>query len=137
MKRCAEEDIPVPVQERSISTLQELLLQKIVSSFTTESSLAFYLALIPDQSIRVLLLETWRRQKDAPLVVTRRTLRKVELVVHYLDSKETASGIISQTVRTHATAVACNKDLMDFALQKIQLKAIPSRAHRNPKFLIY
>jgi hypothetical protein len=149
MKRAHEDDEVVapspgrklqqsPVQ--SISSLQEMVLHKIVSAFKSEDSLLFYMALISDEVVRELLRERWRIQQESPnqtLVVSRRKLLKADLVIQYLDRKETHRGILSQSVRTHTVPVVACQELMEYSLQKLQLKAVPSKAHRNPKFLLH
>lgn len=143
MKRQFEESVediqPQQPQQQRMSTLQEMLLHKIVSSFKTEESLLFYLALVQNEAIHTLLCDTWRKHQHSPLMTERRKLCRAELVIHYLDRKETRTGgIMCQTRRTHTTPISMtNTELMEYALNKLQLKAVPSKAHRNPKFLLY
>lgn len=142
MKRHFEESenesVVASASAQRISTLQEMVLHKIVSAFKSEESLLLYLALVPKVSLHDLLCDAWRQQQEAPLVTERRKLCRAELVIHYMDRKETRSGILCQTRRTHVTPIAmADTGLMEYALQKLQLKAVPSKTHRNPKFLLY
>lgn len=133
-----------PLNNNRLPTLQQLVVQKVVSSFTDEASFKMCIGCIKNPSVKLLLEETWFKQQQAPgktLVTHKRKLRKASLVLEYLDSKEMDAGILNQVIRRHetdiGTDVSCAKQLLDYGLQTLQLKVVPSRQHKSLRFFLY
>lgn len=128
-----------------IISLQDMILQKIVQSFDNRDSILFFLSAIRNPTVTKLIMDTWQRQQQAPnhtLIVNKRKFLKSDLTVTYLDCRETMAGaVISQTLRQHTTPISLDgqngRDLMEYSLQKIQLKAVVSKQHKSTRFFLY
>jgi hypothetical protein len=127
-----------------ISSLQEMALQKIVSSFKTLDSLTFYLTLVQNDAVKTLLLDTWKRQERAPnhsLVTSKRRFLKASLVMEYMDVREGTTGILSQEMRIGSTPIRVSHEggiqLLDYAMKSNQLCIMPSKQHKSLRFFLY
>jgi len=128
-----------------VTSLQSLVLHKIVSSFQSKEAFLFYVSAIPFQPIKNLLNTLWDRKEQMPnqtLIHTRRRVVGAELVIHYVETRELVEtrGIITQTTRAHTTPISIESvdaNLIDLVVGRMQLHMEPSKTHRKPRFILF